>query len=88
MWMSPLHLAGLPAVKRHPMFWVCSFVQQQNANQSMQDCIMAYLDLQVSEQCLLRISSTCLLDRSMCNDLTLHSVQCRCVLEGNGCSLS
>lgn len=47
MWMSPLHLAGLPAVKRLPMFWVCSFVQQQNANQSMQHCIMTYLDLQV-----------------------------------------
>ena len=69
MWMSPLHLAGLHAVKRDPMLQVCSLVQQ-NANQSMQDCIMAYLVLQVFEQCLLRISSTCLLDRSMCNDLT------------------
>ena len=72
MWMSPLHLAGLHAVKRDPMLQVCSLVQQ-NANQSMQDCIMAYLVLQVFEQCLLRISSTCLLDRSMCNDLTQHS---------------
>ncbi len=70
MWMSPLHLAGLHVVKRDPKLQVCSFVQQQNANQSMQDCIMAYLVLQVFEQCLLRLSSTCLLDRSMRNDLT------------------
>ncbi len=39
-------------------------------SQSKQDCIMAYLVLQVLEQCLIRLSSTCLLDCSMCNDLT------------------